>query len=278
MASFFVADTIPTPSSPGCSTIIMNGYFFFVSLQPYINPTSYTMEGFILAAGLGTRLRPLTDDRPKALVEIGGRPLLEHCIERLVSAGVTHIVVNVHHFADKVEAFLRSRRWPCDISISDERELLLDTGGALAHAMPLFTLKEDIVVHNVDILSDVSLAALAAHHRRQRNLATLCVSRRSTRRMLLFDRHGRLVGRASEEPVPAPLTTLAFSGITLVDPALLPLLPAGDHAYPIIDQYIALSQQGCPIGSFLHDARRWLDVGKPETLKQAEQWIASSER
>lgn len=242
------------------------------------------MEGFILAAGLGTRLRPLTDDRPKALVEVGGMTLLERTIRRLESAGINHIVINVHHFADKVVDFL-SEKWkvesatghqppatgyqlPATITISDERDLLLDTGGGLKHAAPLFSGRDNILIHNVDILSDLDLQAVERHHRSEGNLVTLCVSRRKTKRLLAFDERGLLVGRADEG--------LAFSGISIVSPELFALLPEADRPYPVIDEYIRLSQAGHRIGAYLHDPAHWLDVGKPETLKQAEQWTVSS--
>ena len=117
------------------------------------------MEGFILAAGLGTRLRPLTADRPKALVEVEGVTLLELAIRKLERAGIGHIVINVHHFADKIIDFVGSRKWQASIDISDERTLLLDTGGGLKHAAPLFSGKHNVLVHNVDILSDIDLQA-----------------------------------------------------------------------------------------------------------------------
>ena len=226
------------------------------------------MEGFILAAGLGTRLRPLTDDRPKALVEVGGMTLLERTIRRLESAGINHIVINVHHFADKVIDFVNTHTWQARTDISDERDLLLDTGGALKHAAPLFSGREEVLVHNVDILSDIDLQAVERHHRSEGNLVTLCVSRRKTKRLLAFDERGLLVGRADEG--------IAFSGISIVSPELFALLPEADRPYPVIDEYIRLSQAGHRIGAYLHDPAHWLDVGKPETLKQAEQWTVSS--
>ena len=225
------------------------------------------MEGFILAAGLGTRLRPLTDDRPKALVEVGGKPLLQLTIEKLEAAGVEHIVVNVHHFADKVIDYIRTNSWRSTIDISDERALLLDTGGGLKHAAPLFSGKENVVVHNVDILSDIDLLEVEACHKRDGNLVTLCVSQRKTERLLEFSAEGLLVGRANEG--------LAFSGVSVVSPALFALLAEADHPYPVIDEYIRLGG-AYRIGSYLHSAERWLDVGKQETLKKAQQWIASS--
>ncbi len=225
------------------------------------------MEGFILAAGLGTRLRPLTDDRPKALVEVGGKSLLQHTIEKLQNAGINHIVVNVHHFADNVVSFLRSRQWQCTIDISDERAMLLDTGGGLKHAAPLFSGRENVLVHNVDILSDIDLCDVEAIHKRDGNLVTLCVSQRPTKRLLEFDERGLLVGRAEQG--------LAFSGVSVVSPELFPMLPEADHPYPVIDEYIRLSRSH-RIGRYQHSPDRWLDVGKPETLEQARQWIHSS--
>ena len=225
------------------------------------------MEGFVLAAGLGTRLRPLTDDRPKALVEINGTTLLEHTIRRLEKAGINHIVVNVHHFADKVIDYLRRRGWQAKIDVSDESALLLDTGGGLKHAAPLFSGKENILIHNVDILSEIDLSDVERKHVADGNLVTLCVSRRQTKRLLAFDETGRLLGRAEQG--------LAFSGISVVGRELFALLPEADHPYPIIDEYIRLSREGHRIGSYMHSADRWLDVGKPETLEQARQWRLS---
>ncbi|MBO4586836.1 MAG: nucleotidyltransferase family protein [Bacteroidales bacterium] len=225
------------------------------------------MEGFILAAGLGTRLRPLTDDRPKALVEVGGITLLEHTIHTLEETGIRHIVVNVHHFADKVINFIGSHSWEATIDISDERDLLLDTGGGLKKASTLFSEKENILIHNVDILSNLDLQEVEAFHNEKGNLVTLCVSKRKTKRLLAFNEEGRLVGRAEEG--------LAFSGISIVSPKLFALLPEADHPYPIIDEYIRLSSESYRIGAFVHSPDHWLDVGKPETLEIARQWTLS---
>ena len=230
------------------------------------------MEGFILAAGLGTRLRPLTNDRPKALVEVGGATLLEHTIHRLERAGIRHLVVNIHHFADRMVDFIGSRRWEAAVDVSDERELLLDTGGGLKKASALFSGRENVLVHNVDILSDIDLCEVERQHREQENLVTLCVSRRQTKRMLAFDESGLLLGRAESLPPAAKSinpSLLAFSGISVVSPELFALLPEADHPYPVIDEYIRLSREGYRIGSFVHPADHWLDVGKPETLKLA---------
>lgn len=236
------------------------------------------MEGFILAAGLGTRLRPLTNDRPKALVEVGDVTLLEHTIHTLEAAGVKHIVVNVHHFADKVIDFIKSHTWQAAIDISDERELLLDTGGGLKKAAAFFSGKGNILIHNVDILSDIDLQDLERHHKEQKNLVTLCVSQRQTKRMLAFDESGLFLGRAESLPPAAKSinpSLLAFSGISVVSPELFALLPEADHPYPVIDEYIRLSREGYRIGSYVHSPDHWLDVGKPETLEIAKRWTLS---
>lgn len=241
------------------------------------------MEGFILAAGLGTRLRPLTDDRPKALVEVGGQTLLERTIVRLEEAGIEHIVVNVHHFADKIVDFVECLRVKeskgqkvCRIDISDERNLLLDTGGGLKHAAPLFSGRENILIHNVDVLSDIDLRDVERRHVEEGNLVTLCASRRDSKRMLAFDGEGLLTGRvATHDPLPIAHSALAFSGISVVSPTLFPLLPEAVHPYPVIDEYVRLSREGHRIGCYEHPGTsdHWLDVGKPETLKLASQFL-----
>lgn len=233
------------------------------------------MEALVLAAGLGTRLRPLTDHRPKALVEVEGRTLLEICIARLAQAGVQHCVVNIHHFGDMMLEYIAAHSWPCRVSVSDERQMLLDTGGALRHAAPLFTGHEPVLVHNVDVLSTIDLHTLEAFHCDSRNLVTLCASMRTTKRPLAFNADGLLAGRYTEPPCQASARPLAFSGISMVDPALFALLPPADHPYPVIDEYIRLATT-YRIGSYLHDANEWLDVGRPETLAQAPQILAKS--
>lgn len=225
------------------------------------------MEGLILAAGLGTRLRPLTNDRPKALVEIGGRTLLEINMQRMSDAGIRRCVVNVHHFGDMFIDYINSHQWPCEVLVSDERKMLLDTGGALRHAAHLFSGKEPVLVHNVDIISDIDFHALCRHHLANDNLVTLCASHRSTKRMLLFDEDGRLVGRVGEVD-DAGLIPLAFSGVSMISPALFNLLPPDDHPYPVIDTYLELSKHH-PIRYFMHSPDRWFDVGTPEKLAAA---------
>lgn len=232
------------------------------------------MEGLILAAGLGTRLRPLTDDRPKALVEVNGRTLLEITIQRLVDAGVKRCVVNVHYFGDMLIDFIQRREWPCEVLISDERQMLLNTGGALKHAAPLFSGKEPVLVHNVDILSEIDFQALERHHLESGNLVTLCTSHRQTTRMLLFDKTGNLAGVYGQMDETG-LTPLPFSGVSMVSPELFPLMPADEHPYPVFGAYLDIAKNH-HIGYFMHSSEHWLDVGTPEAVERAKKMLWQS--
>jgi len=244
------------------------------------------MDSLLLAAGLGTRLRPLTNHRPKALVEVEGRTLLEINLQRLTRLQVQHVVVNVHHFADMVIDFLLQRTWKCQVNISDERALLLDTGGALANAAPLFDGQSPILVHNTDVLEDIDIDSMLKQHQEQGNLATLAVSQRSTSRHLLVDSDGLLQGWVNNmtgETIrvetgmglvssKTDTTPLAFSGLAIIEPQLFPLLPPATHPYPIIPEYLRLASK-YRIATFRHDAACWLDVGSPTTLSQAPLFI-----
>ena len=240
------------------------------------------MQAFIPSAGLGTRLRPLTELKPKALVEIGGQSLLERAIRRVIAAGAHHIVINVHHFADQIIDFVGQHRWDADIHISDERQRLLDTGGGLHHAAPLFVADEPILIHNVDVLSAIDLQQMLAQHLQQQNLVTLAVSRRDSSRQLLFDANRQLAGWHnrqddsylwSSQPIDNA-TPLAYSGIALVAPQLPAMLPAMPAAYPIIPEYLRLAKTE-RIGAYEHDSHRWVDVGRIETLHQLEEQYRS---
>jgi NDP-sugar pyrophosphorylase family protein len=251
----------------------------------FAKQSSTTMQAFILAAGLGTRLQPLTDQRPKALVEIGGMPLLQIAINNLVQQGVRRIVINVHHFADMVCDFIATHKWPVEIVISDERESLLDTGGGLKNAETLFAPHESIIVHNVDILSHLDFHELTEHHRKAGNLATLAVCQRSTSRYLLFNPNGQLSGWTNRKTgetlwTNGPLEgceALAFSGISVIEPSMLGLLPPADHPYPIIPQYLEIAKHH-RISYFMHSADSWIDVGTPEKLNSAQKWNLSSQK
>jgi len=240
------------------------------------------MQAFILAAGCGTRLKPLTDNCPKALVEVQGHSMLEITIKRLTALGIRHIVINIHHFANQIADFIAHRNWNAEIVLSDEREELLDTGGGLKKAAPLLLPHEPVLVHNVDILSRIDLLAMEAQLVDSTNLALLAVSQRDTSRQLLFDSRRQLVGwhdqkRQETRWVHGPLENpicMAFSGIAMLRTELLSLLPESPAAYPIIPAYLDVAKTH-GISCFQHPAQQWLDIGKPETLKQAQRWKLS---
>lgn len=234
----------------------------------------------ILAAGLGTRLRPFTDSRPKALVEVGGKPLLEIAIERLRSFGVTEIIVNVHHFAEMVLNYLLGKRnFGMRIEVSRE-DVLLDTGGGLKKAAWFFLedrSAEPFFLHNVDIVSTIDLRAMVDVHRNGDALATLAVQERQSSRRLLFDHAGLLCGRraggvVSDEVVKPshPLQALAFSGIHVISPRFLQMITE-QGVFSIIDTYLRLARENEKIRAFRADEYYWRDLGKPENLQQAEQ-------
>ena len=236
------------------------------------------MKAMVLAAGLGTRLRPLTNDRPKALVQVAGRTLLEITLARLRSFGVTDVIVNVHHFAEQVVAFRESvNNLGLRIAISVE-EQLLDTGGGLKKAAHFFLEgpPEPFLVHNVDVISTIDLGRMVQDHRNAGALATLAVQQRSTSRRLLFDDRGELCGRQTgDQPAemarPAQHTRpSAFSGIHVISPRLLRML-SEEGAFPIIDAYLRLAAQGEHIRAFEADGARWRDLGRPENIAQVEE-------
>ena len=237
------------------------------------------MQAFLLAAGLGTRLRPLTDTLPKAMVEVQGSPLIKIAINNLVHQGATRIVVNIHHHADLLLNYLQTHHWDADILISDERDMLLDTGGGLKKAASLFLPQEPILIHNVDILTQIHFADVLRQHTDSMNLATLIVSHRNTSRQLLFDSHQQLTGwqnltTGETKWVDQPTYNYeqkAFSGIAVVQPQILELLPPADHPYSIIPTYLMLAKNH-RISYFEHSPKNWLDVGKPETLQCAQTW------
>jgi len=238
------------------------------------------MKAMVLAAGLGTRLRPLTNDRPKALVEINGRTLLEITLARLRAVGVNEVIVNTHHFADLVAQFLRSRDFGMRIAISYE-PVLLDTGGGVKNAAWFFDDSQPFILHNVDILTNIELASMVRFHREQNALAVLATQDRITSRPLLFDRKCELCGRVvaegkrelarsmKEEPRP-----LAFNGIHVLSPSIFDLLTE-DGVFSIIPAYLRLSSAGESIRCYRADEFYWRDLGRPEHLEQAAADIAS---
>jgi mannose-1-phosphate guanylyltransferase len=238
------------------------------------------MKAMILAAGLGTRLRPLTNDRPKALVEVAGHTLLEINLRRLRGIGVRDVIVNVHHFADMVADYLKkSGNFGMRVEISRE-EILLDTGGGLKKAAWFFLedsshFDEPFLLHNVDVLSTIDLQRMVQFHRENQALATLAVQDRVTSRYLLFDEQGQLCGRhAGRDGAPemirqsSQVRPLAFSGVHVISPRLLPLMTE-DGAFSIITSYLRLAGRGEKILAFRADDYYWRDLGKPENVAQA---------
>jgi NDP-sugar pyrophosphorylase family protein len=234
----------------------------------------------VLAAGLGTRLRPLTDNRPKALVEVAGRTLLEITLARLRGFGVREAIVNVHHFADQIVEYLKANaNFGMRIEISRE-EVLLDTGGGLKKAAWFFpddsaSADEPFLLHNVDIISTIDFAKMVQVHKANQALATLAVQKRLSSRQLLFDEHLQLCGRRAggdREPEivrPSPrLEPLAFSGIHIISPRLLPMLTE-DGIFSIISSYLRFARQGEKIAGFRADEYYWRDLGRPADLQQA---------
>jgi len=235
------------------------------------------MKAMILAAGLGTRLRPLTNDRPKALVEIGGRTLLEIILTRLREFDIREVIINVHHFPDMIGEFLKSRdNFGMHVEISRE-EILLDTGGGLKKAAYFFAHDgQPFLLHNVDVLSAMDFRRMLDYHLENRALATLAVHDRPTSRYLLFDENLRLCGRRSSKDAkgqivrgPREKKALAFSGIHIISPAIFPKMNE-DGVFSIIDTYLQLAAQGESILAFQADGYYWRDLGRIEHLLQIE--------
>jgi mannose-1-phosphate guanylyltransferase len=244
------------------------------------------MKAMILAAGLGTRLRPLTDDRPKALVEVGGRTLLEITLSRLRIFGVREVIINVHHFADMVVDYLKAHdSFGMRVEISRE-EVLLDTGGGLKKAAWFFLedasrLDEPFILHNVDVISTIDLGRMTEFHAEHQALATLAVQDRETSRYLLFDEQLRLCGRRAGREQKAELVrtspqvkALAFSGVHVISPRLFSTMTEED-AFSIITSYLRLASQRENILAFRADEYYWRDLGRPENVVQAERDLTS---
>jgi NDP-sugar pyrophosphorylase family protein len=268
------------------------------------------MKAMILAAGLGTRLRPLTDDRPKALVTVAGRTLLEIALLRLRSFGVSEVIVNTHHYAEMIADYLRAHdSFGMRIEISREEELL-ETGGGLKRAGAFFTAggdaEEPFILHNVDVISSIDLGGMVRFHTEGAALATLAVQQRATSRYLLFDEQGQLCGRRTGGSLKAesslkagtvhnaagldeprggkegkaewarPATeaqALAFSGIHVISPRIFAKMTE-EGAFSIIATYMRLAAQGEKIIAFRADQCYWRDLGRPESILAASQDLA----
>ena len=233
-------------------------------------------KAMIFAAGLGSRLKPWTDQHPKALAVVNGKSLLQRNIEYLQKNGVYDVIVNVHHFADQiVDAIEKNKGWGSTVTISDETDAVLETGGGLQKAAWYFEDTEDFVVMNVDILTDMDLTAMITQHRQQKPLATLAVSQRETSRYFLFDEQDILCGWRNtvkeEERIVRQAQTLiqkAFSGIHVINTVLLKLMKQ-QGKFSIVDVYLDLAKDHL-ISSFDHTGAKLIDVGKPESIAKAE--------
>jgi NDP-sugar pyrophosphorylase family protein len=238
------------------------------------------MKAMVLAAGLGTRLRPLTNDRPKALVEVAGRTLLEITLTRLRDFGIHEVIINVHHFGDMIQNYLRTNNnFGLQIDISREDELLLDTGGGLKEAAHFFQQGIDsdqpFILHNVDVISNIDFGQMLKFHTDRKGLATLAVQDRETSRYLLFDESLQLCGRQAgrdgkQELVRAAKKALplAFSGIHVISPQFLAMM-SEQGAFSIIDSYLRVAKAGEKILGFRADSFYWRDLGRPENVAQA---------
>ena len=247
------------------------------------------MNAMIFAAGLGTRLRPYTDDCPKAMVEVAGRPMIAHQMEKLRHAGFQRVVINVHHFAQQIIDYVTANNgFGLDVAFSDETGLLLDTGGGIRKALSLFDNDKPILIHNVDVFSNADLAALYNDHADEGADASLLVSRRNTSRFLVFDNKDYLVAwknmqtgevRTAYDGLQPAMGRLeadneryrlrAFAGIHVISPALFPLLKSSKEVFSIINFYWEHAVNHRIRCVEAPDNFRWVDAGKPEALTQA---------
>lgn len=262
------------------------GAFHGSSNNPYFWKKSNQVKALLFAAGLGTRLQEYTQNKPKALVSLADKPLLEHAVEHLKEFGITDLTINVFHFAEQIIRFVNEHHsFGIDIHISDESGQLLDTGGGLKKAGSFLKGKEPILIYNVDVISNLDLNILQNYHLEQKALATLVVRPRSTSRYLMFDDRMQLVGwknfssgetRISRENAFANARPLAFSGIHIIRPELLDLI-SEEGKFPIMDLYLRLAKDHL-IKGFIDESDLWMDLGKPDQLKAAEEYFQRKNR
>ncbi len=241
------------------------------------------MKAMIFAAGMGTRLKPLTDNTPKALIPIGGKPMLEHVILKLKNAGFDQLVINIHHEGRQIIDYLSANNnFGIHIDISDERDYLLDTGGGIKKAFQFLDGKEPFLVHNVDIFSNVDLKQLYNQHMENNPLATLLVSKRNTSRYLLFNKKNLLCGWRNHETGevksyypdfdPLQYNEYAFGGIHVISPKIFEWMDEWTGKFPIINFYLSICAHA-KILAYPAENLRLLDIGKPDALEKAEEWI-----
>ncbi|MGF7233208.1 MAG: nucleotidyltransferase family protein [Arachidicoccus sp.] len=230
----------------------------------------------ILAAGLGTRLKPFTDEHPKALAVVNGKTLLQRNIEYLQQYDIKEVIVNVHHFADQIKDIVaQNNGWGSTISFSDETGAVLETGGGLLKAAPFFEAEENFVLMNVDILSNIDLTKLFYRQEIEKNIATLAVSKRTTSRYFLFNGYGHLCGwenvNSGEQKITRFSDTMvqrAFSGIHFIDTKIFPLIKQRGK-FSMVDVYLDLSKKH-NIGYYDHSGAKFMDVGNIKSIEKAE--------
>lgn len=245
------------------------------------------MKALVFAAGVGSRLKPFTEHHPKALVPVGGKPMLARVIEKIVAAGIREIIVNVHHFADQIIDFVNSNDFGADILISDERDKLLETGGGLVKALE-YVGDSPLLIHNADIFTDLSIPAMIACHNHGKQFATLLTADRTTSRKFVFRHDGSLKGwtnidkgllKPSDLKIVATDKLRAFDGVHVVSPELYPYIqayrPRGE-AFSITDFYIDMAEKFFISSYDLPAGCCWFDVGKPETLEKACEFLNHS--
>ncbi|MFA6863596.1 MAG: sugar phosphate nucleotidyltransferase [Dysgonamonadaceae bacterium] len=245
------------------------------------------MKAMILAAGLGTRLKPFTNSTPKALVPILGKPVIEHVILKLKKQGFNEVIINIHHFGDQIIDFIKSKNYfDIRIEFSDERDKLLDTGGAIKKASWFFDADESILIHNTDIISDVNLSAVYDNHIQNKAMATLVVNERESSRYLFFDENNNLKGWVNEKSGktisssdynPLKHHKLAFFGIHVLSGSAVSYMKDFPDKFSIIDFYLSICDKNS-VHAFFANNNYMVDVGKLESLDRAEEFLNAQER
>jgi MurNAc alpha-1-phosphate uridylyltransferase len=234
------------------------------------------MKAMIFAAGLGTRLKPFTENHPKALAMVNGKPLLQRNIEYLKSYGIEEFIINLHHFPEQIKKFLAAHNhFGCKIAFSDETAALLETGGGLKKASPLLKGKQPFIVMNADILTDLNMDKMIDFHQSSGSLASLAVSNRGTSRYFLFNEQDELCGwknlKTGEERIirdEPPLVPKAFSGIHIIEPRIFNFINQ-QGKFSIVETYLSLCDDH-RISAYDHSSDILIDVGKPEAIEKAE--------
>jgi NDP-sugar pyrophosphorylase family protein len=240
------------------------------------------MKAIIFAAGLGTRLKPITNHIPKALVPVNGKPLIDYAVEKLIDAGIHEIVINIHHFGDLIINHIKTSSYPISIHFSDERDQLLETGGALKKAASILKGNDPVIALNVDVISSINLKKLISQHIKTNALVTLAVRKRETSRYLLFNNQMELTGwkniktneikMAREQQ--KDLTQLAFSGIQVLSPHFFDLITETGK-FSVIEIYLRLASTQKIMG-FNDTSPFWIDVGKPGEIENAEKYLSNN--